>query len=76
MKIHLKRIIKFDEKPSQPDYETFFIGNKDILYHGIGYLKPLTSDITLTIEEADLTNKHTRATYVDNWRDKLKKKGK
>ena len=35
MKMYLKRIKKFDAKPSQPDYETFFKGAGGKVFHGV-----------------------------------------
>lgn len=71
MKIILKRVIKFDSKPSQPDYETFFRGQNSRLFHGVGYLGATSSDITLKIKPADLTNRYQSKSYNDYWKDIL-----
>lgn len=71
MKVHLKRIKKYEPKPSQPDYESFFKGKEGKIFHVVGYLADLSSDITLTIKEADLNNPFIRKTYVDQWRGKI-----
>lgn len=56
MKIKLRRIKTIDVKklnPQTPDYEGFFVGNKNRDYYILGWLKGLNSDLDLKISEVD-----------------------
>lgn len=78
MKIKLRRIKTLNVNklnPQTPDYEGFFVGNKNRDYYVLGWLKDLNSDLDLKISEVDekfKSNKYNLRKY-SKWLSSQKK---